>query len=65
MFPQLIAGPIVRYRQIAEQLSSRVTSLDDFAYGVRRFIVGLAKKMLIANTLAAPPIRSSQCPPRS
>ena len=65
VFPQLIAGPIVRYRQIAEQLSSRVTSLDDFAYGVRRFIIGLAKKMLIANTLAAPPIRSSQCPPRS
>ena len=54
VFPQLIAGPIVRYRQIAEQLSSRVTSLDDFAYGVRRFIIGLSKKMLIANTLAGP-----------
>ena len=54
VFPQLIAGPIVRYRQIADQLSSRVTSLDDFAYGVRRFIIGLSKKMLIANTLAAP-----------
>jgi alginate O-acetyltransferase complex protein AlgI len=54
VFPQLVAGPIVRYRQIADQLSSRVTSLDDFAYGVRRFVIGLSKKMLIANTLAAP-----------
>jgi alginate O-acetyltransferase complex protein AlgI len=54
VFPQLVAGPIVRYRQIAGQLSSRVLALDDFAYGVRRFIVGLSKKMLIANTLAGP-----------
>jgi alginate O-acetyltransferase complex protein AlgI len=54
VFPQLVAGPIVRYRQIANQLSSRFTSLDDFGYGVRRFIVGLSKKMLIANTLAVP-----------
>ena len=54
VFPQLVAGPIVRYRQIAEQLSERVTPLGDFAYGVRRFIIGLAKKMLIANTLAVP-----------
>jgi len=54
VFPQLVAGPIVRYRQIADQLSSRFASLDDFGYGVRRFIIGLSKKMLIANTLAAP-----------
>jgi alginate O-acetyltransferase complex protein AlgI len=54
VFPQLVAGPIVRYRQIAEQLSVRVASLGDFAYGIRRFIIGLAKKMLIANTLAVP-----------
>ena len=54
VFPQLVAGPIVRYRQIADQLSSRLLALDDFAYGVRRFIVGLSKKMLIANTLAGP-----------
>ena len=54
VFPQLVAGPIVRYRQIAEQLSVRVTSMGDFAYGIRRFIIGLSKKMLIANTLAAP-----------
>jgi alginate O-acetyltransferase complex protein AlgI len=54
VFPQLVAGPIVRYRQIADQLSSRFASLDDFGYGARRFIIGLAKKMLIANTLAVP-----------
>jgi len=54
VFPQLIAGPIVRYRQIATQLTDRVTTAPDFACGVRRFIVGLGKKMLIANTLAGP-----------
>ena len=54
VFPQLIAGPIVRYRQIADQLAARATTLDDFAVGVRRFIIGLGKKMLIANTLAGP-----------
>jgi alginate O-acetyltransferase complex protein AlgI len=54
VFPQLIAGPIVRYRQIAAQLTSRVNTTSDFAYGVRRFVIGLSKKMLIANTLAGP-----------
>ena len=54
VFPQLIAGPIVRYRQIASQLTDRVISVDDFAYGVRRFVVGLGKKMLIANAMAIP-----------
>jgi alginate O-acetyltransferase complex protein AlgI len=54
VFPQLIAGPIVRYRQIATQLTDRVTTRGDFACGIRRFIVGLGKKMLIANTLAGP-----------
>src|ERR1043166_7735851 len=54
LFPQLIAGPIVRYRQIAAQLTSRVTTVGDFADGVRRFVVGLAKKMLIGNTPAGP-----------
>ena len=43
-FPQLIAGPIIRYRDIADQLARRTVSLDDFAYGVRRFIVGLARR---------------------
>ena len=53
-FPQLIAGPIIRYREIANQLPLRTVGLDDMAYGVRRFVVGLAKKMLVANTLALP-----------
>ena len=54
LFPQLIAGPIIRYRYIADQLEQRVVSLDDFAVGVRRFVIGLGKKVLIANTVAAP-----------
>lgn len=51
MFPQLIAGPIVRYSTIAEQLVSREHSLDKISDGARRFIIGLGKKVLIANTL--------------
>ena len=54
LFPQLIAGPIIRYRDIADQLARRVVSLDDFACGVRRFVVGLAKKVLVANVVAGP-----------
>jgi alginate O-acetyltransferase complex protein AlgI len=54
LFPQLIAGPIIRYKDIADQLARRVVSLDDFAYGVRRFIIGLGKKVLIANIVAVP-----------
>ena len=54
LFPQLIAGPIIRYREIAGQLARRAVTLDDFACGVRRFIVGLGKKVLIANVVAAP-----------
>ena len=54
LFPQLIAGPIIRYRDIADQLARRVVSIDDFACGVRRFIIGLAKKVLIANAVAGP-----------
>lgn len=52
LFPHLVAGPIVRYRDIADQLAGRTSSVDMFASGVRRFVVGLAKKVLIANTLA-------------
>jgi len=52
-FPQLIAGPIIRYKDVAAQLSRRAVTVDDFAYGVRRFVVGLGKKVLIANTLGA------------
>jgi alginate O-acetyltransferase complex protein AlgI len=54
LFPQLIAGPIIRYRDIADQLARRSVTLDDFAAGVRRFIVGLGKKVLVANIVAAP-----------
>ena len=54
LFPQLIAGPIIRYRDIADQLARRVVSMDGFAYGVRRFVIGLAKKVLIANVVAGP-----------
>jgi len=54
LFPQLIAGPIIRYKDMADQLARRVVSLDDFAYGVRRFIIGLGKKVLIANIVAGP-----------
>lgn len=51
MFPQLIAGPIVRYSDIAGQLTARTHRLDKVASGVRRFLVGLGKKVLIANVL--------------
>ncbi len=51
-FPQLIAGPIVRYETIAEQIQNRKETIDDFSEGVCRFIVGLSKKMLIANSVA-------------
>jgi alginate O-acetyltransferase complex protein AlgI len=51
LFPQLIAGPIIRWRDIADQLAARRERLADVAYGVRRFVLGLAKKVLIANTL--------------
>ena len=54
LFPQLIAGPIIRYRDLADQLARRTVTIDDFAYGVRRFVIGLAKKMLIANVVAEP-----------
>ena len=51
LFPQLIAGPIVRYKTIEEELELRKHSFENFAYGVRRFIIGLGKKVLIANLL--------------
>lgn len=51
LFPQLIAGPIVRYKTINEELSNRKHSFDSFAYGVKRFVIGLTKKVLIANSL--------------
>ncbi len=51
LFPQLIAGPIVRYGDVAEQLSSRKENLKDFSSGVMLFIFGLAKKVLLANPM--------------
>ena len=52
LFPQLIAGPIVRYVDVARELNERNHSWDDFALGLRRFIVGLAKKIIIADNFA-------------
>jgi alginate O-acetyltransferase complex protein AlgI len=54
MFPQLVAGPIVRYAYVAETLKRRSVSLDYFASGVTQFIIGLGKKVLIANVVAEP-----------
>ena len=51
MFPQLIAGPIVRYKDVAIQLESREHSVDKAALGVRRFVLGLSKKVMVANVM--------------
>ena len=53
MFPQLIAGPIVKYKTVAAELNCRVNTTEDFALGARRFCVGLAKKVLLANSIGA------------
>lgn len=53
LFPQLIAGPIVRYHDVARQLAKRSVDIVDFHYGVQRFITGLGKKVLIANNVGA------------
>lgn len=53
LFPQLIAGPIVKYHDIADQIDNREESFDKVVYGIKRFIIGLSKKVLIANTLGA------------
>jgi len=47
-FPQLVAGPIVRYNEIAAQLVQRTQNLAKFNEGIRRFVIGLGKKMLLA-----------------
>lgn len=52
MFPQLIAGPIIRFRDVSTQLRNRSVNLDDFGIGARRFMVGLGKKVIIADYLA-------------
>lgn len=53
LFPQLIAGPIVKYHDVADQISSREVNFDKVNLGVKRFIIGLSKKVLIANTMGA------------
>ena len=53
LFPQLIAGPIVRYTTVAEDLSTRKHTLENVAVGIRRFVIGLGKKVLIANLLGS------------
>jgi len=52
LFPQLIAGPIVRYHDIADQLKNRISNPQKFVSGIKRFVIGLAKKVLIANQFA-------------
>lgn len=52
LFPQLIAGPIIRYKVICDQFASRVVTLEGFAEGVRRFVIGLGKKLIVADTVA-------------
>lgn len=51
LFPQLVAGPIVRYQTVEHEIKNRTTTLDDFCYGLERFILGLAKKIIIANQM--------------
>ena len=51
LFPQLVAGPIVRYETVDNQISNRKHSMDKFAYGVNRFIIGLGKKVIYSNQL--------------
>ncbi len=53
LFPQLIAGPIVRYTTVEQELSGRTHSFENFSVGVTRFVIGLSKKVLIADTLGA------------
>ncbi|WP_455715069.1 MBOAT family O-acyltransferase [Anaerosporobacter sp.] len=51
LFPQLIAGPIVQYNQVDTQLKNRKETVDEFAYGIQRFVIGLGKKVLLANNI--------------
>ena len=53
LFPQLVAGPIVRYSTVASELNSRRVTADDFAYGVKRFTTGMCKKVMLANSSGA------------
>ena len=51
-FPQLIAGPIVRYTTVMDEINNRTVTIDDFSYGVKRFMIGFNKKILLANVIA-------------
>jgi alginate O-acetyltransferase complex protein AlgI len=51
LFPQLIAGPIVRYADVEKELKERTHSFDKFSEGIKRFVIGLSKKVLLANVL--------------
>ena len=53
LFPQLVAGPIVKYHDVADQIDSREVNFEKVDLGVKRFIIGLSKKVLIANTMGA------------
>ncbi len=50
-FPQLIAGPIIKYKEIEKEINNRKVNINDFCYGIKRFVFGLSKKVLIANQL--------------
>lgn len=52
-FPQLVAGPIVKYKTVDDQIRNRKESIEDFSYGINRFVVGLAKKVMIADILGS------------
>ena len=63
MFQHLVAGPVIRYRDLYQQLTERTLSRFQFASGARRFIVGLSKKVLIANTVAVIADKAFELPP--
>lgn len=62
LFPQLVAGPIIRYKDIAGQLARRVVSTRRFSDGLNRFLIGLGKKVLVANVLSQPADRIFSIP---
>ncbi len=62
LFPQLVAGPIVRYGHVAHELTARKHSWEEFAYGIHRFVIGLAKKVLIANVVGITADKCFQLP---
>lgn len=63
LFPQLVAGPILRYHEVAWQFVRRQVTREGFTYGLQRFVLGMGKKVLIANTLAGPCDRIFALPP--